>query len=544
MKLESADQELRNPKVFYPDPKNIDLDRVLINLFLLLRCNGTRPATRGRAKQRIEKVEHHVSELSKMDGVSGFAENPGVVKAWLESDIFDVVNRGKPTQAVASLRPLHLNAHKIRVAKHCRSYNVEDALYAMLSFGEKQVLQDLKTYLDLGRDPNTDRYDGHTALDIETLAVLKLVQDLPRLVPSNTDPVAPYKPSCIGQARLLCDDVQRLLAYRHVVPRPVMIDYLKTVFGLHVALYTLRLSRQLTGWLADKKPHPTCLDCPVHGGKAAPFEGCPYQHSLVVDMGGDYHSRMAQLAQESTTAEYARLIDLIKSLFAINQLMRFARDNRRPDGPEQVPGLLAEEGPALEQYFSVRLGDLRRKNETEDQGLSAEEEAIYDSSLPAFDVFIELVTHVRQKHHVKYLTEMMDKLLQKNTEYGALIQGKSKNNQRRWHLGGRLLEMFVQLAVLRWRDEGTRRLFFTEPILVEDFLRWLEARYGFVISAPTGSEGRPPVTVEEHRAYRDNLRGLKDRLREIGFYDDLSDAYNAQTIRPRYRLEPNGRARP
>ena len=32
----------------------------------------------------------------------------------------------------------------------------------------------------------------------------------------------------------------------------------------------------------------------------------------------------------------------------------------------------------------------------------------------------------------------------------------------------------------------------------------------------------------------------KDRLREIGFYDDLSDAYNAQTIRPRYRLAHEG----
>src|SRR5262245_31404232 len=119
MKLESADQELRNPKVFYPDPKNVDLDRVLINLFLLLRCNGTRPATRGRAKQTIELVEHHVAELVKMDHVEGFVGNESVVKAWLETDIFDVVNRGKPTQAVASLRPLHLNAHKIRVAKHC-----------------------------------------------------------------------------------------------------------------------------------------------------------------------------------------------------------------------------------------------------------------------------------------------------------------------------------------------------------------------------------------------------------------------------------------
>src|SRR5262249_39353113 len=157
-----------------------------------------------------------------------------------------------------------------------------------------------------------------------------------------------------------------------------------------------------------------------------------------------------QLAQESATAEYGRLIDLIKSLFAMNQLMRFARDNRRPDDPEVVPSLLADAGEALNQYFTVRLGDLRRKNEADDQSLSPEEESIYDAGLTPVETFIELVTHVRQKHHIKYLTEMMDKLLQKNTEYGALIQGKSKNNQRRWHLGGRLLEVFVQLAVLRW----------------------------------------------------------------------------------------------
>jgi hypothetical protein len=540
VKLETADQEFRNPRVFYPDPKNIDLDRVLINLFLLMRCNGSRPATRGRPKTNIEKVEHHTEQLAKMEGVEGFAENPAIAKAWLESDIFDVVNRGKSTQAVASLRPLHLNAHKIRVAKHCRDYNVADALYAMLSFGEKQVLSDLKEYLDLGRDPHTDRYDGKARLDIETLTVLKLVQDLPKHVPSNTDPVAPYEPICIGQSRVLCDDVQRLLAYRDVVPRPVMIDYLKTVFGLHVALYTLRLSRQLTGWLSDKRAHSACLSCPVSGHKDVPFDGCPYQQYLVVDMGGDYHSRMAYIAQESATAEYGRLIDLIKSLFAMNQLMRFARDNRRSDDPREMPSLLTEAGLALDQYFNIRLGELRTKNEVDDQTLSLEEEAIYGAGLAPFDTYIELITHARQKHHIKYLTEMMDKLLQKNTDNGALIQGKSVNNLRRWRLGGRLLEVLVQLAVLRWRDKSAGKAFYTEPILVEDFLRWIEARYGFVVTSPTFPEARRPVTVEEHRAFRENLRALKDRLREIGFYDDLSDAYNAQTIRPRYRLDSEG----
>ena len=59
MKFDAADQELRNPRVFYPDPKNVDLDRVLINLFILLRCNGTRPVG-GRQKADAEQVTYEV----------------------------------------------------------------------------------------------------------------------------------------------------------------------------------------------------------------------------------------------------------------------------------------------------------------------------------------------------------------------------------------------------------------------------------------------------------------------------------------------------
>ena len=79
------------------------------------------------------------------------------------------------------------------------------------------------------------------------------------------------------------------------------------------------------------------------------------------------------------------------------------------------------------------------------------------SGLSPFDTFVELITHVRQKHHLAYLTQMMDKLLQKNSDFGSLIQGKSVNNLRRWRLGGRLLEVFVQLAVLALGGPGSDR---------------------------------------------------------------------------------------
>ncbi len=106
MKLRPEHQEFRNPKVFYPDPKSVDLDRVLVNFFLLLRCDGYRPATRARPKKAAETMEHHVDALIALGGVRGFDEHRDVAKAWLESDVFDLVNRGTAREARGVAAPV------------------------------------------------------------------------------------------------------------------------------------------------------------------------------------------------------------------------------------------------------------------------------------------------------------------------------------------------------------------------------------------------------------------------------------------------------
>lgn len=540
MKIRPQDQEFRNPKVFYPDPKNIDLDRVLVNLFVLLRCEGQRPASRGRHRRQIESIEYHATQLAEMSGVTGLREHPEITKAWLESDIFDLVNRGGVREAVASLRPLHLDAHKIRVAKHCRDYNHADALYAFLEHGEKQALADLKSYLDQGRDPQSSHPDSRAHVDLDTLTVIKLVEGLPDLHKSG-EKLTDSPPVCRGQARILCDDVQRLLAYRDAVPRPVMIDYLKTVMGLHLGLYILRLRRQLTGWIQDKQTASACRACPVWGTSHAPFKDCPYGVALAVDMGSDYRSRMAQVSQASAAEEYGHLGDFVRAIFTVNQLLRYARDEKQlgiPEEPMEVIRLLREPPQDFDADFRARLKEFRRENENRDEGeeLPPEIEAILGAGLSPFETFIEVVTHIRQKHHTNYLTQDLDKLFQKNTDWGALVQGRSKVNPRRWHLGGRLLEVLVQLSVLRFEESLVGKGFWSEDILIEDFLHWIERRYGFVIGPSVTDPQRRPVTLDQHRAYRENVTALKDRLREIGFYDDLSDAYNAQRIRPRYPI--------
>jgi hypothetical protein len=248
---------------------------------------------------------------------------------------------------------------------------------------------------------------------------------------------------------------------------------------------------------------------------------------------------MAQIAQADAAREFSRMGDLVRAVFTINQLVRYAKENPAlgiASSPAAVLSILASPPPDFDADFKAQLKQLERENTGPEEALPPEIRAVLDSGLPPFETFIELVTQVRQKHHLTYLTQMIDRLFQKNGDFGSLVQGRSRPNRRRWRLGGRLLEVFVQLAVLRFDEVEGRKRYYTEPIQIDRFLRWTEERYGFVIGPAFSPAGRRPVTLEEHKAFQANIRGLKDRLREIGFYSDLSDAYNAQTLQPRYSL--------
>jgi hypothetical protein len=53
---------------------------------------------------------------------------------------------------------------------------------------------------------------------------------------------------------------------------------------------------------------------------------------------------------------------------------------------------------------------------------------------------------------------------------------------------------------------------------------------------PPGEEGFEEAGIDERQALRANVTPFKTRLREIGFYRDLSDAYVTQTVTPRYHV--------
>jgi len=100
-----------------------------------------------------------------------------------------------------------------------------------------------------------------------------------------------------------------------------------------------------------------------------------------------------------------------------------------------------------------------------------------------------------------------------------------------------LLEVLLQIAVLK--PQGAS--FITREMRIDDLLAFLRNRYGLYIDClpPGDGFGRPGIT--DLQALSRNKEAFKMRLREIGFFQDLSDAYVTQTITPRYTITADGK---
>lgn len=547
MELQKQDQVFRNPSIFHTDPKTIDLDRMLINLYILLKYNGQRPISRKRPPVTKELLLNRLTNLPL--AVRGFSEEPQIAGEWLKSDVADMVFRGVAgKESIVAPRPFHLDSYKLRNTNKIRDYNASDQIFSMLSFGDAEVLNKLKEFLGAGLSDVSalnSSYDDSSVrqLDLITLVIMRLVQGSDLVdQPSRDNKLSDIRPPlCMGQARLLCDDIKRLLAYQNIMPRHVLINYIKTMMGIHLALNAFRLFVELPAWVKNKQPlcdHP----CPLNPAVRNNLHNCLSSPEFLVDMGDDANSRMAQLAGTNTAQHYARINHYIRATFAINMLLPYATSmgllslqlTSNPKNPpiREAIALLQNPPSSFDGYFQSKVNDLFN-DKLADYEEKPEILAIKNMQLSPYEKYVELITCARSQFHRRYMTELLDSTGQKNSEEGMLLQGQGRNRPRRFHLGSRLLEILVQIAVLEATGPDSYR---TRVIRINDFMDWLHERYGFIINGLDSPNYAKQAELADNEAFRHNIQALKDRLREIGFYTDLSDAYNAQTIQPRYKL--------
>jgi len=553
MSIKGRDKEFRTPKTTYVDFKHIEMDRVLTMLFPRLKFRGyaSRKPPRANNLQPDEFVDEILHEEEMQIYFAGFDKYPDIVQKWVETELLDVVNRGKFNQAVAAPRPLHGETYKFRNAKHCRDYGAAEQVYWMLYEARRgkgeASLSALKKFFFPGIDWVTEKYDSSTNVDVETQALLRFNDQVKQDMKDSREPER-HKPLCIGQADIMADDILRLLAYEPYIPRSVLVDYLKALIAFHLALYHLKLLQMLPKMVKQRAGNDLCStkECPVNPGLDNALENCPYRVSLVVDMGDVNNPHMAELARKSTDRMYRQIPAFVQANFIVKKLDEMAEYLSKKIGKLASPAsgvfsvsdlvsLLKPEHDADRQaYFKFRLASLIEESTASKEDVDPEIREVNAMGLGEFESFIEILMAYRGKYHRQYITECLDSLLLKNRENGLLAQSRSKGSPRRFVLGSKLLEVLLQLAVLT--QDGGR--FVTREVRIEELLAFLRNRYGLYIDR-LPENGKANSSILDRRALRLNLESFKRRLREIGFYEDLSDAYVTQKVSPRYAIERN-----
>jgi hypothetical protein len=320
------------------------------------------------------------------------------------------------------------------------------------------------------------------------------------------------KPLLAKEAKKYCEDIHALLQYKKEVPRHVLIEYIKTITAFHLSLYLLKLLRVLPS-MAEQGTTEVDFDM-----------------GIVIDMTNNPDGLTGKISMDDTQSYFDSIFDFLRATFLINAALRFLQ-LKNDDSLNLTKALQETSNPSerFKIYCQVEIERiLSETSEDEDKKIV---ESILEQEDESIRQYLEIALKARGKYHHGYHVELLDALTLKNTEFGMLASGKSRKHRRRFVMGSRLFEALIQLCVLKFNGDKYQ----TEPVSIEEFLQWLYKRYGLIINGIEHPRFAN-ASVETHQAFRENMEAFKEKLRQIGFYNVLSDAFILQKIRPRYNL--------
>lgn len=503
-----------NKNIFYVDVKSVKLDRVLTNLFIKMYSNGRPVILRFRKEYTIDVLKENMNKLEEQGYIHGVKDNPDGVEDWLRSSLLELVNRGNIIKEhVSTLKPLHILSFRVQNSKYCRDYHASDQLYLMLK-SNPEVVNGLLKYLSKGWDKSTGDIVIQEDLDVDTTGILYLTKTLEEKKNMNKEVDRVPLPFLKDQASLFNDDIRRLLIYKEKLPRAVFIDYLRILCGLHLALYTFKVIYLL----------PKMVEAGTRDIKD--------DWSMIVDFTDNLDSIVSQYACKDMERIENGFGKYIRSTYMADLIQE-----RKECNIDEAIRILKEDNDKQEYYELILNGirkDLPEKDEKEfDQDDLAEMLAYF----PEGDYFNMLV-HILEKSNLgsyqyRYLREFIDSVSMKNSSSMLLADSRSKRHPRRGAIGSKLLETLVQLLVLHQKEDGSYE---TRSLSIDELASAIRKRYGLIING-IGEERFADADVEMNSAFRINMDAFKNKLRQIGFYTDMSDACILQKIRPRYKLE-------
>lgn len=536
MALSKKHKAFRFAKIIPIDANNINLEQAFARFLVLIRTKGL-PITSTTKKTLYPDslIEVIAEDREHFQGISNESQRKRLLEHWISNDFTTCIREGRGHAGkprIANLKPIHLSTIKL-LDPRIKSQDRDLSVFFYNLFKDTGVIigQDslllpylTRSTIDFGDYDTQINETKARDLDIETLFLLRLLEHFKTDRPDRNRRVFNHDFICPAQKQLIINDTVRLLVYGDIIPRREIIQYLMTLLSFHAALYCIK-SFSIVTVIAEQKKF-RCDKCKgINNNSLDDLYMCTYHPDIFVDLTNGQNDKCDELAKEKLAKHYAIMYRYFRSHYKLKKLDEFASTFPGYSGSiEELVGFMNHED--LKGYFRSKLSEVTSTEEGEEQ--DPEIESIRNLGLDPFETYVEILYQKTYKTRVQNHKKLMASLCGLNREDGFLQGGRGK--KRKYVLGNQLLEVLLQLAVVSYNKN---RGFYTKPIRITDFVEWLYNRYGILIDR----YNEPYKHMQVASALESNYIALKDRLRQLGFYTDLSDASISQAIKPRFYIE-------
>lgn len=538
MALDKKHKAFRFPKAMPIDANNVIFEQAFARLLVLVRTKGLPITTTTKATLHPEDlVEIITQDKEHFQGIKDDPQRKRLLEHWLASDFTTCVKEGRGHTGearIASMKPIHMSTIKL-LDPRIRSQDRDVSVFLYNNFRDSGLL-DAESFLpfltlgttDFGEHDLKIHEPEAKNLDIEALFLLRLLEHFKVDMADRKKKVTTHDFLCLAQKQLIVNDTARLLVYKQSIPRRELIQYLMMLLSFHTALYCIKTFSLVNGIVETKKFR--CSRCKgIKAESLNELSTCNYHPDIFVDLTNGQNETCDELAKENVARHYAIMYRYFRSHYKLAKLDEFARTfPGYTGGLDELVKFMGHKD--VDAFFRLKLSDVTRIEDGEEQ--DPEIQAIVDLNLAPFDAYVEILTQKTFKTRMRNHKALMASLCGLNRDDGLLHGGRGQ--KRKYVMGNQLLELLVQLAVVDARSRYGQVEFYTKPITITDFVKWLGSRYGILIDTTLTPNDSPEVA----RALEVNYSALKDRLRQLGFFTDLSDASISQVIRPRFPINP------
>jgi hypothetical protein len=533
-------------RLFLVEMNDFDVERLLPSLFYLTVSKGRR---RSGSPNDPTSIAEYVRRLASHPSISMSADAATLERLldqWVRQSVLKMGKTGRRHRGeqIEAVLPVTFGCYKSGFpAETSRQRNVHSFLYRCLVDALKAVdyrptaeagLAALFTTafgagVRIGAAPHYDaKYDGQSVVDVQTLLALTFLDGFQPTPASQRDQALAFGPALPTEARQLAVDMLLFVgAYHAHMPPLALTRGLLALIGLELLVYTLSLIHRVNRLVADPAYAPADDAVP-------PFE-------IYVDFTRERGSVSDQLAKSNVERHLEELRAFYDSSMLLRTLDRFVqfhgdlqRSVQHLDTPHYLAALASlASDPAIEARAAAELESIQHETleacatDAERAEATAWFDDVKRQSESALTRAVRALSKAQSKKAIESYVSWYWSAGGLRKPFGLLAGNLTGRRNWRYAMSDELLLAIVQLAMAENPSGDFSNVTTRARVRLPDFLEFLRMRFGILVDRPPAADD----SVAARAAARDNLEALRRRLRQMGWFEALSDDFAAQYLR-------------